>query len=135
MIIALSIADALMMGGYFNHFFEAAGEKIGVDGKETGVENLITHVATWGEGSLRAQNLERYGQIRKHFFAEGVEGIVPYKGRLKPVLKKDLWKMRAAMSNAGCVSLDTFRKEAIIELNSPHSTTILSSSHGVEKRK
>ena len=132
MIIALSIADAIMMGGYFNRFYEAAAEKLDANGKETLNENKMVRVATWGEGSLRARNLDRYGHANKNtFFEEGVEGSVSYFGRLKPNLKKDLMKIRAALSNSGSKTLQSFRKNAIIELNSLHSSDITAKTHSI----
>lgn len=134
-IIALTIADAVMMGGYFNRFFEAAGEKLDEHGMITTDERLMREVATWGEGSLRAKNLDRYGQTVKTFFAEGVEGTVPYRGRLKPNLKLDMMKVRAALSNAGCYNLKQLREEAVIELNSPTAAYIIGSTHDVKTKE
>jgi IMP dehydrogenase len=132
MIIALTIADAVMMGYYFNRFYESAGEKLDQGGKVTRDENEMVSVATWGEGSLRAKNLDRYGHsTRKTFFEEGVEGTVPYLGRLKPALKKDTMKLRAALSNAGCLNLEELRKNAVIELTSPHAGKIVGEAHDI----
>lgn len=132
MVIALTLADAIMMGNYFNRFYESGGEKLNKDGKITRDENEMVAVATWGEGSIRAQNLDRYGHsTRKTFFEEGVEGTVPYLGRLKPTLKKDMMKIKAALSNAGCVDLKAFRDNAVIELNSPHSSNIVTDAHDI----
>jgi IMP dehydrogenase len=135
MIIALSLADAVMMGHYFNRFHEAEGEKYDKAGKETRVESEIRTVATWGEGSAKAQNLERYGHSnRKTFFEEGVEGTAPYEGRLKPYVKKDLSKVRAALSNAGCFDLESFRREASLELISPHSSYIITHPRDIKEK-
>ena len=135
MIIALTIADALMMGYYFNRFYESAGEKFDRNGKITYDEAEMTEVATWGEGSMRARNLDRYGHItRRTFFEEGIEGTVPYIGRLKRILKRDLMKVKSALSNAGCINLDEFREKAVIELNSPYTTVIVSNVHDVKQR-
>jgi len=136
LIIALTVADAVMMGFYFNRFFESAGEKLDRGGKVTRDEREMVGVATWGEGSSRAQNLDRYGHAtRKTFFEEGIEGRVPYLGRLKPALKKDMMKVRAALSNAGCLNLAEFRRRAVIELNSPHSGRIVSAPHDVKEKE
>jgi IMP dehydrogenase len=136
LIIALTVADAAMMGYYFNRFYESAGEKLDRGGKVTRDEREMVSVATWGEGSFRAQNLDRYGHAtRKTFFEEGIEGRVPYLGRLKPVLKKDLMKLRAALSNAGCPNLSEFRRQAVIELNSPHSRQIVGAPHDVREKE
>jgi IMP dehydrogenase len=133
MIIALTIADALMMGYYFNRFYESAAEKLDAGGKATRDEQQMAAVATWGEGSMRAKNLDRYGHsTRKTFFEEGVEGTVPYLGRLKPTLKKDMMKIKAALSNAGCLNLDQLRENAVIELISPHAGKIIGDAHDIK---
>lgn len=135
MIIALTLADGIMMGGYFNKFYEAAAEKLDRKGRETWEEHEMCHVATWGEGSQRAQNFARYEQTRKTFFAEGVEGVVPFAGRLKPTLKKDLQKIRAALSNCGCQNLEELRNQAVLELISPHASAIISRSHNMKEKE
>jgi len=133
MIIALKLANACMMGGYFNRFYEAAGDKLDQNEKPTTDESAIQKVATWGEGSMKAQNLARYGHSAQHtFFPEGVEGTVEYAGRLKPNLKRDLTIIRAAMANAGCYDLEQYRKEAVIELNSPVANELITNPHNVE---
>jgi len=135
MIIALSIADAVMLGGYLNRFYEAAAPKLDKDKKPTTDESKMALVETWGEASKRAKNLGRYGHVHQRtFFEEGVEGTVEYKGRLKPNLEKDLLKIRAALSNAGSINLGEFRKNAVLELNSPHSTMVVSRPHHVEEK-
>ena len=134
MIIALTIADAIMMGGYFNKFYEAAAEKLDYKGKETRIEAEMYEVATWGEGSHRARNLDRYEQSRKTFFAEGVEGTVNYGGRIKPALKTDMMKIKGALSNTGCMNLKEFRDEAVIEIISPFSSQIITNPHNMKKQ-
>ncbi len=132
MIIALTCADALMMGGYFNHFYEAAGEKRDERGAITRDEHEMLTVDTWGEGSERAQNLGRYGHATlKTFFPEGIDGTVPYNGRLKPNVKRDLLKIKAALVNVGSMNLVEFRNAAVIELMSLASEEVVSRPHHV----
>ena len=136
MIIALSIADAVMMGGYFNHFFEAEGEKYDENMQLTSHEPDIKYIATWGEGSARARNLDRYGHVaRKTFFAEGEEGTVQNWGRLKPKLKQDIRKIKAALSNTGCMNLKDYHKKAIIELMSPFTQNIVGDTHDMKVKE
>ena len=136
MIIALSIADAVMMGGYFNHFFEAEGEKYDENMQLTNHEPDIKYIATWGEGSARARNLDRYGHVaRKTFFAEGEEGTVQNWGRLKPKLKQDIRKIKAALSNTGCMNLKDYHKKAIIELMSPYTQNIVGDTHDMKVKE
>ncbi len=136
MVIALAVADGIMMGGYFNKFFDAAGPKLDEDKKPTNDEAKMRWVETWGEGSLKAQNLSRYGHDSvKTFFAEGIEGLVPYAGRLKPALRDDMLKVKAALSNVGCRTLDDFRTGAVLELNSPYASEIVKNPHDVEVKR
>ena len=135
MVIALTIADAIMCGGYFNGFYEAAGAKLDAAFIPTTDESKMKWVETWGEGSDKARNLDRYGHgTRKSFFAEGEEGLVPYKGRLKPGFEKDLRKIKAALYNAASCSLPEYRKKAVIELESPHASQIVGSTHHMLKK-
>ena len=134
-ILALTLADAIMNGHYFNRFLEAAGEKLDADMKVTREEHAIEWVATWGEGSERARNLLRYEHTEQTFFPEGVEGKVPYAGRMKPNLKRDMTKIRSAMSTAGAIDLDQFRQVAILELQSDAARGILKNPHDVQLLK
>ncbi len=131
MIIAFGFVDAIMMGGYFNRFYEAAGEKHDKDGKPTTIKENIAFVETMGEGSLEARNLGRYSQSQATFFAEGVKGKVPYWGHLKPKLKEDVLKIKAALTNVGAYNLKEFRKNAVFEPMSPNAYRIVAQSHDV----
>jgi len=130
MVIALTVADAMMFGNWMNKSYEAAGEKLDKNGKETTTD--IVAVVTYGEGSERAQNIGRYGHSKKSFFAEGVEGRVSYEGRLKPRLKKAIKRIKAAMVNVGAMNLEEFKQKAVLELNSPHTSQVVSTTHNVE---
>ncbi len=135
MVVSQTIADCSMMGGYFNHFYESAGPKLDNKFEPTTDESKMAYVETWGEGSERARNLDRYGHSqRKTFFAEGEEGRVPYQGRLKPTLERDMTKLKAALSNTGCKNLKEFRDNAVLELNSPNTSMIVSTTHSIEKK-
>ncbi len=136
MIIALTVADVIMMGGYFNHFYEAEGEKLDENMQLTNHEPDIKYIATWGEGSARARNLDRYGHVaRKTFFAEGEEGTVENWGRLKPKLKQDIRKIKAALSNAGTMNLKDFRNKAVIELMSTYTQQIVGNTHNMKVKE
>lgn len=133
LIIALSVADAVMMGNYFNRFFEAAGEKLNAEGKVTRLQSEMKSVITYGEGSEQAKNLERYGHSSMlTFFPEGVSSTVEYAGFMKPFLKADALRIKAAMVNAGCMNLRELREKATIELMSQYSRDIVSTTHGIK---
>jgi IMP dehydrogenase len=89
----------------------------------------------WGEGSNRARNWQRYsqGEEGKLKFEEGVDGAVPYAGRLKAnILDKQIDKIKSVMQNCGSKDISEFHKKAIvkhvsalsIEEGKPHDITL-----------
>lgn len=126
MVIALTTADFIMMGNYFNKFFEAAGRAIDSEGnfveKNKFDDSRIRFIETWGEGSERAKNYVRYGHLtKKTSFAEGIEGKVKYGGMMKPSLERDVSAIKAALRDTGSYNLRQFRENSEIELRSEHS--------------
>lgn len=134
MVVALTLADAVMCGNYFNKFYEAAGQKLDKNFKPTTDESKMTWVETWGEGSEKARSLNRYAhKSRKTFFAEGVEDVVvQFAGRLKPNFEKDMQKIKTAMYNAASQTLPEFQEKAVLELNSIYTGQIVSTTHHIQ---
>ena len=138
MSVALAFADLIMMGNYFNRFYEAAAQKFEED-KPTSEETLIRYVETWGEGHPRARLVGMYGMNFRQDLkkastedpanvteryghsgiasatVEGVVGRVPYRGRLKPCIERDARYIRTTISNTGASDLASFREKAIVE--------------------
>jgi IMP dehydrogenase len=56
---------------------------------------------------------------------------VPYAGRLKPNLRKDLLKIKAALSNVGAMDLKEYREKAVLERMSPFSSQIVNQPHNL----
>jgi len=108
--IALAMgADFVMMGRYFARFEEAPGKKMVINGN--------TVKGYWGEGADKAQNWQRYnvgGKESTLKFEEGVEGYVPYAGKLKDNLEGLLYKIRSTMCNCGSIDLSHLRKNAVL---------------------
>jgi IMP dehydrogenase/GMP reductase len=66
--------------------------------------------------------LERYGHSSlSGATIEGVVGLAPYRGRLKPSVEEDARYLRTTISNAGAVDLKTFREKAVLEKASPRT--------------
>jgi IMP dehydrogenase len=113
--IALALAmgaDFVMMGRFFARFDEAPGRRLRVGG------SFVKEY--WGEGSNRARNWQRYheaGQLGPGF-EEGVDGYVPYAGKLKDNLNTTLDKIRSAMVSCGALSIAEFQKKARLTLAS-----------------
>ena len=158
MTIALAFGDFVMMGNYFNCFYEAAGQKLNADKKPTYNESLIKYVESWGEGHPRARLVAMYGMNSKQVVSQGnpkdisglneryghssissatVEGVfgpVEYKGRLKPCVENDARYIRTTISNSEAHDLSSFREKAVIEKAS--ARTILDMlPHDVEATK
>jgi len=140
MTISLAFGDLIMMGNYFNRFFEAAAPKFKADKKTpTSDEGLMAYIETWGEGHPRARLVGMYGMNFRQALSnqspgdasrvteryghaslsgatvEGVVGLVPYRGRLKPSVEEDARYLRTTISNAGALDLKTFRERAVLE--------------------
>ncbi|MBW2981859.1 IMP dehydrogenase [Candidatus Woesearchaeota archaeon] len=143
--VALALGDFVMMGNYFNRFYESAARKLNDDEKPVSEEALITMVETWGEGHPIARLvgmfgmnyreaikeadpadvanvLERYGHASvSSATIEGVAGTVRYRGRLKPCVENDARYIRTTISNTGASNLKEFRELAILEKASPET--------------
>jgi IMP dehydrogenase len=116
-VIALAMgADFVMMGRYFAMTNESPTPKTTINGQ--------MYKPYWGEGTLRAQNWQRYDDgmsTRKMVFEEGVDAFVPLVGPLADVLDTTLYKLRSSMVNIGSDSLLEFRDRAVLTLVSEQS--------------
>jgi IMP dehydrogenase/GMP reductase len=145
MTVALAFGDLIMMGNYFNRFYEAAGKKLDEKKDSTSEENLIRYVETWGEGHPRARLVamfgmnyeealrnpgsedvsrvvERYGHSSiSSATIEGKLGTTEYRGRLKPCVESDARYIRTTIRNSGASNLSEFRQMAGLEKASPET--------------
>ena len=108
-------ADFIMLGRYFSRFDESPSNKVMING------NYMKE--SWGEGSSRARNWQRYdlGGEAKLSFEEGVDSYVPYAGSLKDNLTLTLYKVRSTMCNCGALTIPELQKKAKITLVSATS--------------
>ena len=105
-------ADTVMMGGSFAGTEEAPGETILYQGR--------TYKSYRGMGSLGAMqqgSADRYFQETDELdtdklVPEGVEGRVPYKGGLVPLIQQLMGGLRASMGYLGCSTIDEVRNKA-----------------------
>ncbi|MCL2229389.1 MAG: IMP dehydrogenase [Firmicutes bacterium] len=103
-IIALAMGmDFAMMGRYFAGFAESPSAIVTKDGKK--------YKEYWGEGSARANNWRRYGGDKMKF-EEGVDSLIPFKGKLADGLDVSLNKIKSTMCNLGSLNLESFVKNA-----------------------
>jgi len=105
-----------MMGRYFAMTEESPTPKTSINGQ--------MYKPYWGEGTLRAQNWQRYDAgmgSRKMVFEEGVDAYVPLVGPLADVLDTTIYKLRSTMVNVGSDALAEFRERAVLTLVSEQS--------------
>jgi IMP dehydrogenase len=103
-------ASAAMMGSFFAGVDEAPGEVFLYQGR--------SYKAYRGMGSLGAMSqgsADRYFQKEVSalkLVPEGIEGQVPYKGPIAPLLHQMVGGLRAAMGYVGAADLEQFRTRA-----------------------
>jgi IMP dehydrogenase len=128
-------ANAVMLGSLFAGLDESPGELVIHRGRR--------FKAYRGMGSAGAMSLgsaDRYGQggikETRKFVPEGVEGRVPYRGRLGEFVYQMVGGLRSAMGYCGCATLDDFRlrtrfvrvSAATVVENHPHDIQITKES-------
>ena len=115
-VLALAMgADFVMMGRFFARFDESPSKRAMFNG--------MFVKEYWAEGSNRARNWQRYdvGGESKLTFEEGVDGYVPYAGRLRDNVELTVSKIVAAMCSCGALSIEAFQQKARITLISSAS--------------
>ncbi|MBU1653062.1 IMP dehydrogenase, partial [bacterium] len=100
-------AESVMLGGLFAGMEESPGERIVLEGR--------SYKVVRGMGSLGAMldgSADRYFQKSEagpKLVPEGIEGRVPYKGKLEDNVFQLVGGVRAAMGYCGAKDLSTFR--------------------------
>ncbi|MBI5136029.1 MAG: IMP dehydrogenase [Nitrospirae bacterium] len=122
-------ADCVMLGGYFAGTDESPGEVILYQGR--------SYKSYRGMGSLgameRGSSRDRYFQdtVETHkLVPEGIEGRVPYKGKVSDVIYQLVGGLRAGMGYAGCRTVAELKANGrFVRLT--HSGLIESHAHDV----
>ncbi len=102
-------ASAIMAGSIFAGCDEAPGKMVKKDGIKYKVYNASTSLAEKTKHSIF--NLK---ETEKHYVKqiEGVESIVPYKGKLSNLIEKISSNIRSGLSYSGANSVDILWKKA-----------------------
>jgi IMP dehydrogenase len=111
-------ASTVMIGSLFAGTEESPGPTILRDGVRykltRGMASLAAtldrRVRESGPGALREDELIE--EVIEESVPEGVEGLIPYKGRVDEVVKQLVGGLRSGMSYSGAHSLDDLRKNA-----------------------
>lgn len=133
-------ADSIMAGSLFAGTEEAPGETIIYDGRKFKVYR--------GMGSIGAMQLgskDRYFQdveddIKK-LVPEGIEGRLPFRGKLSEVMVQYIGGLRASMGYCGAKSISDLKKARMVRIthsgineSHPHDITITKESPNYSRR-
>lgn len=102
-------ASCIMAGSIFAGLDEAPGEIVKKDGKKYKVYNASTSVA-----EKTKHTLFNPSGIEKHYIKqiEGVESIVPYKGKLAGFVERTVANIKSGLSYSGAKDIESFWKLA-----------------------
>jgi len=128
-------ANSVMLGSLFAGLDESPGELVIHRGRR-----FKTYRGMGSAGAMVLGSGDRYGQggvkDTRKFVPEGVEGRVPYRGRLGEFVYQMVGGVRAAMGYCGCPTLEDFRQRsrfvrvssATVVENHPHDIQITKES-------
>ena len=128
-------ANSVMLGSLFAGLDESPGELVIHRGRR-----FKTYRGMGSAGAMVLGSGDRYGQggvkDTRKFVHEGVEGRVPYRGRLGEFVYQMVGGVRAAMGYCGCPTLEEFRQRsrfvrvsgATVVENHPHDIQITKES-------
>lgn len=106
-------ANAVMIGGLFAGTEEAPGEVVLYQGRSYKAYRGMGSVGAMSQahGSSDRYFQDKYQEQGK-FVPEGIEGRVPYKGKMSAVVHQLMGGLRSSMGYTGCASIPVMRKEA-----------------------
>ncbi len=104
-------ANAIMVGSLLAGFNESPGEIVTLSGKKYKTYRGMGSIASMKKGSA-----ERYGQAKdtkgRKLIAEGVEGLVPYKGSVADYFDQVAGSLRSSFYYIGARSMAEFHNKA-----------------------
>jgi IMP dehydrogenase len=104
-------ASVAMLGSVFAGVDEAPGEVFLYQGRSYKAYRGMGSLGAMGQGSADRYFQKDVKDVLK-LVPEGIEGQVPYKGPIAPILHQMVGGLRAAMGYVGAADLDAFRKRA-----------------------
>jgi IMP dehydrogenase len=132
-------AHSVMIGSLFAGTEESPGETILYEGR-----SYKTYRGMGSIGAMKRGSGDRYFQsgTGKKLVAEGIEGMVPYKGSLSDTLFQLVGGLRSGMGYVGAASIEVLRRDArfirismagLVESH-PHDITITKEAPNYERR-
>jgi IMP dehydrogenase len=129
-------ADSVMLGSLLAGVAESPGELIFVNGKQYKTYRGMGSLgAMQSRGEAKAYSKGRYGQddvlSDDKLVPEGIEGRVPYRGKLSDVTHQLVGGLRAAMGYTGSRTISRLQEAKLVRITSaglkeshPHDVTI-----------
>ncbi len=129
-------ADTVMLGSLLAGVSESPGELIFVNGKQyKSYRGMGSLGAMQSRGESKAYSKSRYGQddvlSDDKLVPEGIEGRVPYRGKLSDVTHQLIGGLRAAMGYTGSRTISRLQEAKLVRITSaglkeshPHDVTI-----------
>jgi IMP dehydrogenase len=103
-------ADTVMLGNMLAGTDEAPGQVLVKDGKKV---KIIRGMAGYGANVSKAQReAQQEDDVFLDLVPEGVEGNVPYKGPVAPILKQLVGGLRSGISYCGARNIEEMRRNA-----------------------
>ena len=102
-------ADTVMLGNMLAGTDEAPGRVLVKDGKKV---KIIRGMAGYGANISKAERENADDDVFLDMVPEGVEGNVPYKGPLAPILKQLVGGLRSGISYCGARNITEMRQNA-----------------------
>ncbi|MCH2162775.1 MAG: IMP dehydrogenase [Phycisphaerales bacterium] len=104
-------ASTVMLGSLFAGMDESPGELVIHRGRR-----FKSYRGMGSEGAMQAGSADRYSQgstsDARKYVPEGVEGMVPYRGKLADFVYQMVGGLRSAMGYCGCETLEAFRRDS-----------------------
>ncbi|MFP4368294.1 MAG: IMP dehydrogenase [Candidatus Kapaibacterium sp.] len=104
-------ADAVMLGNMFAGHEESPGEKIIYEGRVYKVYRGMGSLGAMSQGSADRYFQDVEEEISK-FVPEGIEGRVPFKGRVSDTVYQLTGGLRSALGYSGCHNIEEMKKNA-----------------------
>ncbi|MBN2858226.1 MAG: IMP dehydrogenase [Candidatus Delongbacteria bacterium] len=120
-------ADCVMLGSMLAGTDEAPGEMILFEGRQ-----FKTYRGMGSIGAMKKGSADRYFQVAaSKFVPEGIEGRIPYKGKVSNTIYQMVGGLRQAMGYCGCGNIKEM-KEKTQFIRMTHSGLIESHPHDVQ---
>jgi len=103
-------ASSVMIGGMFAGHLESPGEKVIYEGRPYKVYRGMGSLGAMSEGSADRYFQDMESEIAK-FVPEGIEGRVPFKGKVYETIYQLSGGLRAAMGYCGCKNIERLQQD------------------------